>query len=480
MIQIENAPAFKRLNCKFHMKCAYMSPTGSIKDHVAQALIENALRKRSIRLDSSLTMIVPSSEALSVSAAHIGLQKGFKVTAVLPTQCRGSQRIKVLEQLGGNATFFHESDVHWETKKLARTLPNSFILDEYLDVQIVSSFYSKMADEVLNGLKSCPLHMIVCTVESAGLARNISDRCEEDCYVVGAQLPAIDPISSSRTRMLTRELNYFYAVISDMEEVLYDEAIKMVQHIERYEGMTLSRSSGAVLAAALRAVGQVELANRDNVNILLLLDENHQLQNTDSSFLSEPVKLKKRLSGSGSKWWHLLNMSRIEFDPPELISNSFTVSFAIEMMVKDGTERMVVMSREQVPTGIISLRDLQRRVKDGSLLHSALLNTDGIAELNFLKLPLCTPFGQVVDKIAAAPSISSGSLCIVLTHRQLFFDCYSLSPQELRCQEVVVGTITAEKIRAYSAFFGTKYPVNKNVDPLSGVPLWTGVWKLEG
>jgi hypothetical protein len=113
LIQIKQAPAFtSRLNTKFHMKCAYMSPTGSIKDHVAQALIENGLRKRSIRLDSNLTMIVPSSEALSVSAAHIGLQKGFKVTAVLPTQSRGSQRIKVLEQLGGNATFFRESDVH--------------------------------------------------------------------------------------------------------------------------------------------------------------------------------------------------------------------------------------------------------------------------------------------------------------------------------------------------------------------------------
>ena len=479
LIHIQNSSVFKRYKCNFYMKLGYMVPTGSIKDYVAAAIIDDGIRNHKIDLGNrlkspDLTLIVPGSGSLAVSLALIGCQRGFKVIAILANGEESSQKAQVLQKLGGNVIFTHEQTVHWESHNLSRSLPNSIIIDEYSKPELVVKSYIELANEILRDLHG-EVDMIICTSESAGLARSIQ-LTAKNCIIIGAQLrkPKEKPDTRPSPPVKTRELKYFYSIIAkaNIPGIRYSEAIKMIRHIEKAEGITLSPRSGAVLATSLIACSIFKLEHQ-KVNIVLLMDENIQILNSDTSFLSDLCKLEVQ-KPIQQKWWYSLNMSHIELDPPELISSSFPVSFAICRMTEDHTDRMIVMNESHQPIGVILLLELQVKVQNGKLEPTTPLESNGVYNTNFLTVPVSTTFGQVIQLIE-----SRSYRYIILTQRQLCCLPTPNTDEGLKCQDIVVGSLAASKVQHYSTQFEENCQFNTPLVSASGVPVGEHVWKLE-
>lgn len=80
-----------------YAKAEFLNPGGSIKDRVAQFMIEEAERQG--RLKPGMTIMEPTSGNTGIGLALVGVQKGYKVVIIMPENM-SEERKKLLLHLG--------------------------------------------------------------------------------------------------------------------------------------------------------------------------------------------------------------------------------------------------------------------------------------------------------------------------------------------------------------------------------------------
>ena len=77
-------------NVRLYAKLEFMNPTGSVKDRVAKALVEDL--ERSGRLGPDSIIIEPTSGNTGIALAMIARRKGYRVAVVLPDNVTRERR----------------------------------------------------------------------------------------------------------------------------------------------------------------------------------------------------------------------------------------------------------------------------------------------------------------------------------------------------------------------------------------------------
>ena len=94
-------------DARIFAKLEGQNPTGSLKDRIAKTMIEKAEREG--RLDSSMTILEPTSGNTGISLAFVGRLKGYKVKVVMPDNV-SPERTQLLEAYGAEIVYSEGSN----------------------------------------------------------------------------------------------------------------------------------------------------------------------------------------------------------------------------------------------------------------------------------------------------------------------------------------------------------------------------------
>ena len=260
------------LGCELYAKCEFFNPGGSVKDRIGYEMVMCAERDGYIK--PGYTLIEPTSGNTGIGIALAGAVLGYKVIITMPEKM-SQEKQSVLERLG--ATIYRtpsevasddpESHISL-AKKLHAEIPNSYILDQYVNPNNPNAHYRGTAQEIIDDFGK-ELDMIVAGVGTGGTITGIAKRLKE--YKPLIKIIGADPegsILGGGTEIKPYEVEGIgYDFIPEvLDNRLIDKYIKTndadsfrtARALIREEGLLVGGSSGAAMWAALQAAESLD------------------------------------------------------------------------------------------------------------------------------------------------------------------------------------------------------------------------------
>ena len=247
-----------------YAKLEYLNPGGSVKDRSAKFLIEQAEKSGSLKPGG--TIIDASSGNHAVAVAMIGAIKGYKVIMCVSEKI-SKEKLQTIQAYGAEIVMCPPTDFiedprsyHSRAMALHKNTPNSFMPNQYFNVDNALAHYSHLGPEIWKQTNGNITHFFA----AAGTCGTISGtgrylkQQNPDIKII-----AVDSNNSFRATggnpkpykvegmgidFKTPVLDE--AVIDDFALVTDDEALGMLKTLARKHGLLAGPSSGAVAAAA--------------------------------------------------------------------------------------------------------------------------------------------------------------------------------------------------------------------------------------
>lgn len=249
-----------------YAKLEYLNPGGSVKDRSAKFLIEKAEKDGILKPGG--TIIDASSGNHAVAVAMIGAIKGYKVIMCVSEKI-SKEKLQTIQAYGAEIvmcppTEFIEDprSYHAQASALHKNTPNSFMPNQYFNVDNALAHYSHLGPEIWKQTNGKVTHFFA-AAGTCGTVSGVGRYLKEQNPNV--KIIAVDSNNSFRATgghpkpykvegmgidFKTPVLNE--AVIDDFALVTDDEALSMLKTLARQQGLLAGPSSGAVAAAAHR------------------------------------------------------------------------------------------------------------------------------------------------------------------------------------------------------------------------------------
>jgi cystathionine beta-synthase len=244
-------------------KLEYLNPGGSVKDRSANYMIELAEKKGILKPGG--TIIDASSGNQGIASALIGAIKGYKVIIAVSEKI-SQEKLQTIQSYGAQivmcpATKFIDDpqSYHSAAKKLHETTPNSFMPNQYYNIENTQAHYTLLGPEIWKQTNGTITHFFA----GAGTGGTISGvgryLKEQNPHI---KVIAIDSLNSFRTTkgnpkpyklegigidFDTPVLNY--SVIDDIIPVSDEHGLHMLKVLATKHGLLAGPSSGAVAYA---------------------------------------------------------------------------------------------------------------------------------------------------------------------------------------------------------------------------------------
>ena len=255
-------------------KAEWFNPGGSVKDRAAARIVAEAERRGKLTPDRIL--LDASSGNTGVSYAMIGAAKGFQVKLCIPANA-SPEVLKTIRAFGTEVVLtspLESSDgAIREARRLAEQSPHRyFYADQYNNPANWQAHYQTTGPEIWEQTEGTVTHFIA-GLGTSGTLMGIGRRLKELNPAV--QIIAVQPDSplhglEGLKHMATSIVPGIYDVrFPDWNlEVKTEEAYAMVKRLAQEEGLLVGISSGAALAAGLKAARELE----DGVLVMIFPD----------------------------------------------------------------------------------------------------------------------------------------------------------------------------------------------------------------
>jgi cysteine synthase/molybdopterin converting factor small subunit len=234
------------------------NPTGSLKDRVAQAMVEAA--ETSGELLPGRELLEPTSGNTGISLALVAKLKGYSLTCVLPENST-PERIKLLELYGANLVFSPASEgsngAVRRALELATREPRYFMLNQYANEANPRAHYEGTGAEIVEALPR--VDAVVAGLGTGGTLMGAGDRVRESFPDV--VVAAAEPLQGDLVYGLRSLADGYVPPILDVSRldrkilVSNEESVAGVRLLLDREGIFAGVSSGAVLHVA-RLLGE--------------------------------------------------------------------------------------------------------------------------------------------------------------------------------------------------------------------------------
>lgn len=255
-------------------KLEFMNPSGSVKDRMALYMIRRAEREG--KLGPGKTIVVATTGNTGIAFAALGAALGYRVLIVIPEEM-SEERFLLMKLYGAEfvTTPGGESDADKAmeyARRLAEENPDKYVfLDQWDDEANIQAHYETTANEIIRQVGR--VDMFVAHVGTGGTLAGVAKRLKEvfpDVIVVGAE-PAecpvaygwfhegregpwgrheIEGVGDGFVPAIVRRNRH---LLDDFVTVSSDEAIETAKKLARFEGLAVGISSGANVAAAIKA-----------------------------------------------------------------------------------------------------------------------------------------------------------------------------------------------------------------------------------
>ncbi len=239
-------------------KCEFKNPGGSVKDRIALAMIEAAIKEG--RLKPQTPIVEPTSGNTGIAIAMIAAAKGFEAIIVMP-ESMSVERRKLMEFLGAKVILtpanLGMSGAIQKAKELAQK--GAFMLSQFENPNNPKAHEETTGKELIEDLPD--IDIFVAGVGTGGTVTGVGRRLKahNPSIKVVAVEPARSPVLSGGkphphkiqgigAGFIPKILDT--SIFCEVVPIEDDEAIRTSRELARTKGIMAGISSGANIAAA--------------------------------------------------------------------------------------------------------------------------------------------------------------------------------------------------------------------------------------
>lgn len=266
------------LQAKILAKVEFFNPTGSVKDRIAKAMIEDA--EKSGKLKKGSTIIEPTSGNTGIGIASVGTAKGYKVVIVMPETMSVERRqligaygaeIVLTEGAKGMKGAIEKAD------ELAKET-GGVVMGQFVNPANPKAHYDTTGPEIWKDTDGA-VDIVVAGVGTGGTISGIGKFLKEknaDIKIVAVE-PETSPVLSKGTAGAHKIQGIGAGFVPETTDVsLLDEVITVSDKdafetgklIGKTEGILTGISAGAALFAAIKLAKRKENFGKNIVVIL--------------------------------------------------------------------------------------------------------------------------------------------------------------------------------------------------------------------
>jgi [CysO sulfur-carrier protein]-thiocarboxylate-dependent cysteine synthase len=240
------------------------NPTGSVKDRVAKAMIEDAEAQGAIA--PGQTILEPTSGNTGISLGMICRRKGYPLKVVMPDNVTG-ERTQLLRMYGAEIVYSEGAKGSNGAVELALEMAESdagyYMPYQYGNEANPRAHYDGTAPEILEELDE--VAAFVGGLGTGGTLMGVGRRLKE--HDPATQIVAAEPAQGELVQGLRSLDDGFIPPIIDLEildrKILVSnrDAIVWTQKLLHEEGLFAGVSAGAIAAICVRIAGELEEGN---------------------------------------------------------------------------------------------------------------------------------------------------------------------------------------------------------------------------
>jgi cysteine synthase len=274
------------------------NPTGSLKDRIAKRMIEAA--EESGELDSSKTILEPTSGNTGIALAMVARRKGYPLTVVIPDNA-SEERIRLLELFGAEIVLSPGDKGTNGSIEVARALAKDeryYMPFQYGNPANPLAHEEGTAEEILRDLPE--VTHFVAGLGTGGTLTGVGRRLHR--HDPSIRIIAAEPELGELVYGLRSLDEGFVPPILD-ESVIdrkflvgASDALRATRELTEREGIFAGISSGAVLHTALRIAAELDAGE-----IVCLLPDGGWKYLSTEAWSAELEAAEKKVSES--LWW---------------------------------------------------------------------------------------------------------------------------------------------------------------------------------
>lgn len=244
------------------------NPTGSMKDRIALAMVDDA--EASGRLTHDKIILEPTSGNTGISLSMICRRRGYRLVCVMPENV-SNERVQLLEMFGTEIVYSPANLGSNGSVALAKEMaadPKYVMLYQYGNPANPGAHYAGTGEEIV---RDCPeIDVFVAGLGTGGTLMGCGRRILE--HNPNAQIVAAEPEYGELVYGLRNLDEGFIPEVIDMSvlsrriKVGTHDALRRTRELAHNEGIFAGVSSGAALHVALRVADKME---RGTVVVLL-------------------------------------------------------------------------------------------------------------------------------------------------------------------------------------------------------------------
>jgi cysteine synthase B len=254
---------YTKKSVSIYAKVEGTNPTGSIKDRIALAMIEQAEAEGALVFGK--TIIEPTSGNTGIALAMIGAVKGYPVEIVMSSAV-SEERRKMIAAFGAKV-ILTESDqgtdgaIRRARALVAENPQKYFMPDQFTNRYNKIAHYSTTAEEIIRDTDGTVTHFVSALGTSGtlmGTAKRLKElnrniRIIEAHPVRGHYIQGLKNMQEAIVPEIYDPSRIDFSIMIDSEE-----AFKMARRIVREEGIFCGMSSGAAMLASLKVAERID------------------------------------------------------------------------------------------------------------------------------------------------------------------------------------------------------------------------------
>ncbi len=264
LIKISKITSGLNPDVEIYAKAEWFNPGGSVKDRAALNMILEGERNGNLTHDKII--IDATSGNTGIAYSMIAAVKGYKVKLALPANA-SSERKKILEAYGAELILTNPLESTDGAQQVIKEIYESekekyFYPDQYNNPANWQAHYKTTAIEIWNQTNGKVTHFVAglgTTGTFVGTARRLKELNPEIktiSFQPDSPLHGLEGLKHLPTALVPGI--YDEKLSNDSIEVSTEESYEMVKRLAKEEGLFVGVSSGAALAASIKAAQQIE------------------------------------------------------------------------------------------------------------------------------------------------------------------------------------------------------------------------------